>query len=260
MSVCLFSLMRDDSERLPHKMRQCIFTSNGVRTLGEAMLDNLVLWSNVLGVDYKVGITPIDWDTPSHPFLSQRYYTQVREAHIIERDEESLRGETGDTIYNENLRNHFTGYDWAVHVNACCPFLTTESLHKFLQALDFPEPRLPMTTVYEKRGFVLDHALRPIRGLKPTGLGNTKADTKYHVPCHAFHAYPNPVNTLGFAPRRFVPVQHGTEFMDIDTEEDYQLAWTWSVELHSDRRNRSPDAWGQGSSHSLSGKTAVRPV
>ncbi|MEE9118714.1 MAG: hypothetical protein V3U02_09010, partial [Calditrichia bacterium] len=106
------------------------------------------------------------------------------DCHIIERDEVSSRGEKIETVMNYMSQ---ISEDYVMFINACCPFLTIDTLERAIHCFD-ENKALSMTAVVKSHTWYYFQDGRPINFLDPTNL-NTKTTEPLYAVTHAFHIF-----------------------------------------------------------------------
>jgi len=220
MKWVLFSMMRRQSERLPDKMLKRIWTPIGHVSLAHWAAHRLADMAKSLGLDYVIGIAHDEF-----PAL-------VRVHPTIWRSPESLAAETVATLQRD-IPPRFDDYDWALHINACCPLLTTATVGRFIEEASAKfgcNYEHGVQPAFEDNGFVYvgnDRLYPPGRELLSL---NTKTNSPFFVPCHAFSAFPaKRVGRLLTPTGGYISVgKRRSEFLDIDTADDLEIVAAFS--------------------------------
>lgn len=217
MATCvLYSAMRRNSERLPDKLMRGIWTPKGWMTLAQWSAVRLKAIANQTRLPYYLlaSMDELPWIDHEYP--------------VIDRSCKSLAAEKMTEVY-QDVPPYFDLFDWAIHINACCPLIQTRTIIAFvdevLTSFD-PQCGYYVQGAFEETGFVYKDNRRIFpAGDDPLWL-NTKINDTFHTPCHALAAYP--AKSLG---RKEVGVggivnvgRRTSEFVDIDTLDDYDLA------------------------------------
>ncbi|HDL20802.1 MAG TPA: hypothetical protein ENH30_05930 [Nitrospirae bacterium] len=147
------------------------------------------------------------------------------ECNKIKRDESSAKGERIEVVMNYLQQ---IPEDYVMFINACCPFLTLDTLEKAIHC--FKENNaLSMTAVVKTHTWYYFQDGRPVNFLDPTNL-NTKSTEPLYAVTHAFHIF----NKKRFLENHYFWA-HGEndpyffeipdkEAIDIDTELEFQIA------------------------------------
>lgn len=220
MKWVLFSMMRRQSERLPDKMLKRIWTPIGHVSLAQWAAHRLSDMSKTLDLDYRIGVAQDEF-----PMLTQSYW-------CIWRSPDSL---TADTVagLQRDIPPRFDCYDWALHVNACCPLLTTQTVKTFIDEVsakfDCDEP-YGIQPAFEENGFVYADGERLYPPIGEQLSLDTKKNKPFFIPCHAFSAFPAKRVGRSLAPTGgYVSVgKRRSEFLDIDTADDLEIVAAFS--------------------------------
>lgn len=220
MKWVLFSMMRRQSERLPDKMLKRIWTPIGHVSLAAWAAHRLGSMAKSLGLDYMIGVS------------QDEFPTLVRSHPSIWRSPESLTAETV-AILQKDIPPRFDDYDWALHVNACCPLLTVETVGKFIDEASAKfgcNYEHGVQPAFEENGFVYDGDDRLYPPSDELLSLNTKTNRPFFVPCHAFSAFPaKRVGRFLTPTGGYVSVgKRRSEFLDIDTADDLEIVAAFS--------------------------------
>lgn len=232
MKWVLVSMMRRNSERLPEKLLSKIWTPIGFVSLMEWNAHRIREWAKHLECDYFLGVGPDDADRLASAGFA-----------VFVRSQESLDGENGIDIYRD-IPPKFDGYDWALHVNACCPFVELDSVQKFMAA---GEKAVPLDAGAFP-GFVDCGVVRTGDGTRifpppdATVWPNTKTDQKFITTCRSLVMMPAKcVGRQLFPMDILIPLGRRTaEHLDVDYPDDMDLvsayaAYKWHIRDAHDR-------------------------
>ncbi len=151
---------------------------------------------------------------------------------FLQRSEESANSEVADVIYNFL---HDTHYKYLLNVNACIPFLRVETIAGFLKKC--VELERPAFAVFKKNNYFMSIDEEPYNFDKSITTINTKIVEPVKEFAHVFYFFEREhfVKT-GFYwdwnDVNYLEIPHGIESLDIDTEEDFEMASSlWSNDL-----------------------------
>jgi hypothetical protein len=230
MKWVLFAMMRRKSERIPDKMLHKLWTPIGFVSLLEWNIHRLASWSQSLGVPYYLGVAQED------------RHKVPADAGVIERDQESLQGEDYMAIYR-NIPPLFDVFDWALWVNACCPFVSKETITRFMENVEngySPTDELSIWPGFEESSFIFYKDKMVFPPPNEAFRMNTKLDPTFLIQCHAFVAHP--ARCLGRSspgPGGCISVGRRTrEFLDLDYPDDLHLVAAYAA--YKWRRQSAP--------------------
>jgi CMP-N-acetylneuraminic acid synthetase len=143
---------------------------------------------------------------------------------FIQRTEASSNSEVAKEIYNFL---HDVDYKYLLMVNACIPFLKLETIKNFTSKCD--DLKKPAFAVFNKNNYFMSSKEEPYNFNKEIKTINTKYVEPVKEFAHIFYFFErehflkndwywnwNEVN--------YIDVPHGIESLDIDTEEDFEMA------------------------------------
>lgn len=144
---------------------------------------------------------------------------------IIHRNEESAKGERIEVVMNYLSQ---IPEKYIVFINACCPFLSVETVEAAIKMFNDEEAR-SLTAVTKTHTWYYFEDGSPINFLDPTNL-NTKNSTQLLAVTHGIHIFERDrflKNGYFWAHSEkdpvFFEISH-EEAMDIDTEMEFQVA------------------------------------
>jgi len=217
----IYSLMRRGSERVPNKLLQKIWTPVGFVTLMEWNAVRMRKWSEELDIPYYLGVS---WEDVE--MLGPEFNT-------FERNPESLESEDVLTIHG-CVPPRFDIYDMALHVNACCPFLTRKTIQNFMAGLEGEYTDTAGGSVWPSReecGFAYSKTARLFPPHMQQLQQNTKIDPVFYVQDRTMVAFP--ATDIG---RRELPVAGHVpigpwrpELIDIDRPGDIGLVAAYAA-------------------------------
>lgn len=215
MKTMLFCMMRRESVRLPNKLASKIWTPIGFVSLMEWAAYRVKAMAGEFKTGYLLGVSAADAEWLGGEFA------------CVVRSPESLAAETVQGL-QADLPPRLDGFDWALHINACCPFLETRTVLEFMEAAATqftPAAGMGIQPAIRDSGFVYAGGARIFPGEGPGVVLDTKTNAGFFVPCHAFSL--SPASKVG---RDRIPtggyVSVGArrpEFLDVDEPADLDL-------------------------------------
>lgn len=204
--IGVYSCGRLTSQRCKNKM---------VREFGDTTLTDIFL-SKLKGVGDNTFFAGYD------PIFKEK--CKDHEIDFIQRTEESSNSEVAKEIYNFL---HAADYKYLLMVNACIPFLKLETIKAFLESCD--SLKKPAFAVFKKNNYFMSFSEEPYNFTKEIETINTKYVEPVKEFAHIFYFFErehflkhgwywdwNDVN--------YIEVPHGIESLDIDTEEEFDMA------------------------------------
>jgi len=216
--VCLATGMRENSQRLPGKLLQCV----GGRSLVERYMD---VASDVV---HQTGLHK--HMVATHP-NNTRIVDAVRgsihdNCKLLWRSAKSMNGETCADIYDtwtEYIKEH---WDWVLYLSPCFPFQKVEDIIPVVEHLQMRHGNKPLSSAFKRRGWIWNE-----HGDRVVGHGETTLNTKYAEPywitAHVFTAYPTSVFGTPDMMNHMEPfeIPDTIEYhVDIDTADDLKMA------------------------------------
>ncbi len=209
MKIILANFMRLNSKRLPKKLLRVV----GDYSLAETSLRLLKSYQLVdPSVDVCAFVHSMD-----QPLVE---LAQKLEVECVMRTLESRNGNCCDSIYSEWRKRDL---DWLVVINPCLPFLTVNTIKRAVNRIK--KGAKLFATVFEQRGFVWDSEGKKL--FKQDSISDSQNNPIFYTTCAAIHAYPREVlgtDEMVSDNIELLPVKPSLEFIDIDTQEDLELA------------------------------------
>ena len=118
-------------------------------------------------------------------------------------------------------------YEYLLQVNACLPFLKTETIQNFLETCR--ENDKPKFAVFKKNNYYTSTSGRPLNFGEDLTTINTKNVTTVNEFAHVFYFFPKStfVKTgwyWDWSKVDYIEIEEGLGTFDIDTEEQFQMA------------------------------------
>lgn len=208
--VVILPMIRMGSGRLPGKMLKTL----GDKPLAEWAMCAIRNASEMENVDICVGV--------GHSDIQLVQLVRKLGIHPLFRDDESIMGETVDTVYNKSVRSQLEPWDWVVVTCCCSPFVPVEVYRNAIRlAKDATHQGL---SAIQHRGWVWNADFDLIVGDQTL---NTKTSPVYFTPAHIYDILK--VELVG-TPRMLegcLPVVVEDSLpnrIHVDTEEDWRLA------------------------------------
>ena len=204
--VAVFSCGRTDSQRCRNKMARPF----GDTTLLDIALSKLSsLNANTFFAGYE-------------GLFKQRCLEH--NVDFIQRTKKSSSSEVASEIYSflEDV-----DYKYLLCINSCQPFLKVETIETFLsQCIATKEPSF---AVFKRNNYFMDKNNHPYNYDKDIKTINTKFVEPVKEFAHVFYFYEREYfleNGVywNWSDLNFIEIPHGIETLDIDTEEDFEMA------------------------------------
>lgn len=210
--ICIFTVMRLQSERLPEKMLLPL----GSKPLCRWAVDTMREAAEETGVACRIALGGHDYDLVD----------AVNEAgvDIIWRTAESLAGEDNATIYDQKIRDQMTDVDWIVFVNPCFPFLPLDDLVGLVERAKTADR--PLVGAIRQRNWIWWDNGVLLAGDPSVGL-NTKTNPATWLPGHCWSAWPASMlgTTEMLMEPEFIQLPDTWRYkVDVDTKDDYDFA------------------------------------
>ena len=204
--VAVFSCGRTDSQRCKNKM---------LRPFGDTTLLDIAL-SKLSAIE-------------ANTFFSG--YEEIFEykclehgVDFVERSKESSSSEVASEIYSF-LNN--VDYKYLLCINACQPFLKVETIENFL--FECLKTKKPSFAVFKRNNYFMDMENNPYNYKKDIKTINTKFVEPVKEFAHVFYFYERDYFLRNgvywdWSDLNYIEIPHGIETLDIDTEEDFEMA------------------------------------
>lgn len=206
--IGVFSFARKQSQRCPNKM---------LRPFGDTTLTDIVLSKlQQLGdMSFFSGFEP-------------EFQEKCRQAGVrfVQRSEKSVTIDGPIVEILSFLKD--LEFDYFLIVNACLPFLTSASISQFLAECQTGGFK-PAFAVVKRNNFFIDEERRPLNFHLNLKTINTKTVQPVYEFAHALYFFKKDYffthgRYWDWQEVRFIETGDKIELLDIDTEEDFQLA------------------------------------
>ncbi len=204
--VAVFSCGRTDSQRCKNKM---------LRPFGDTTLLDIAL--------SKLSATRANTFFSGYEEIFE-HKCREHGVDFVERSKESSSSEVASEIYSF-LNN--ADYKYLLCINACQPFLKVETIENFLS--ECLKTKKPSFAVFKRNNYFMDMENNPYNYEKDIKTINTKFVEPVKEFAHVFYFYEREYFLSNgvywdWSDLNYIEIPHGIETLDIDTEEDFEMA------------------------------------